>query len=340
MKKYIKASTLFFALCIALPLSPAVSGAKPLTLTYSNFFPPTHVQSRLAEAWCKEVGTRTEGRVQVQYFAGQTLTKAKQTYDAVVDGIADVGFSVFAYTRGKFPVIGAMDLPFGYPSGRVATAVINDLYKNFKPKELRETEVMYLHGHGPGFIHTRGKAVKTLEDLKGMKIRCTGLAAEAVKALGGTPVAIPMPESYQSLQKGVVDGCANPLEANKGWKIGEVLDYATVAYPAAYTTSFFVVMSKEKWNAISPKDQEIIRQINDEWSVRHGEAWDESDMAGIRFFMQNGNTVHGIDAKESERWRKAVSPVLDKYRDNLNKKGIDGDAVMEFIGRSLKKYSS
>ena len=340
MKKYIKASTLFFALCIALPLSPTASWAKPLTLTYSNFFPPTHVQSRLAEAWCKEVGTRTEGRVQVQYFAGQTLTKAKQTYDAVVDGIADVGFSVFAYTRGKFPVIGAMDLPFGYPSGRVATAVINDLYKNFKPKELRETEVMYLHGHGPGFIHTRGKAVKTLEDLKGMKIRCTGLAAEAVKALGGTPVAIPMPESYQSLQKGVVDGCANPLEANKGWKIGEVLDYATVAYPAAYTTSFFVVMNKEKWNAISPKDQEIIRQINDEWAVRHGEAWDESDMAGIRFFMQNGNTVHGIDAKESERWKKAVSPVLNKYRDNLNKRGIDGDAVMEFIDRSLKKYSS
>ena len=67
---------------------PTGAGAAT-TLTYTSFFPPTHVQSQLAEAWCKEVEKRTEGRVVVQYFAGQTLTKAKQTYDSIVDGIAD-----------------------------------------------------------------------------------------------------------------------------------------------------------------------------------------------------------------------------------------------------------
>ena len=132
----------FFAALVLGSVAPAPSAAE-MTLTYSNFFPPTHVQSQLAESWCKEVEKRTEGRIKVQYFAGQTLTKAKQTYDSVVDGIADVGLSVLAYTQGRFPVMSAIDLPFGYPSGVVATAVANDLYNELKPKEFEDTQVMY-----------------------------------------------------------------------------------------------------------------------------------------------------------------------------------------------------
>jgi len=63
------------------------SDAAPIRLTYSNFFPPTHIQSKLAEAWCDEVKKRTNGRVFVEYYAGQTLTKARQNYDGVVTGL-------------------------------------------------------------------------------------------------------------------------------------------------------------------------------------------------------------------------------------------------------------
>jgi hypothetical protein len=181
MKKIVLTCTLVLAVVSFMALTPAITAAQTVKLTYSNFFPPTHIQSKLAESWCKEVGMRTDGRVEVQYFAGQTLTKAKQTYDAVIDGIADVGFSLFAYTRGKFPVIGTVDLPLGYPSGSAATAVINATYKKFMPKELNDVQVMYLHAHGPGMIHTKGKAVRTMEDLKGLKLRGTGYSAQAIK---------------------------------------------------------------------------------------------------------------------------------------------------------------
>jgi TRAP-type C4-dicarboxylate transport system substrate-binding protein len=113
---------LLAAIVLIGPAGPSAADAGT-TLTYSSFFPPTHIQSQLAESWCKEVEKRTEGRVKVQYFAGQTLTKAKQTYDSIVDGIADVGTSALAYTKGRFPVMGAIDLPLGYPSGSAATAV-------------------------------------------------------------------------------------------------------------------------------------------------------------------------------------------------------------------------
>jgi TRAP-type C4-dicarboxylate transport system substrate-binding protein len=107
--------------------------------------------------------------------------------------------------------------------------------------------------------------VKTMEDLKGVKIRSHGTSAKVVKALGGTPVAMPMPELYQALQKGVVDGGLYPMEVNKGWKMADVIDFCTLDLPIAYTSTFYVVMNKDKWNSL-PKDvQATIRR-----STRNG----------------------------------------------------------------------
>ncbi len=336
MKKTVFSSTLILTIFSLFIVMPVTSMAKSITLKYSNFFPPTHIQSKLAEEWCKEVEKQTEGRVKVEYYPGGSLLKAKQIYDGVADGISDIGFSVLAYNRGRFPVTGALDLPHGYPSGVVATAVANDLYNKLQPKEFKDTELMYLHAHGPGFIHTRDKVITKLEDLKGLRIRSTGMSAEMVKALGGTPVAMGMPDSYQSLQKGVVDGSAYPLEANLGWKLGEVTKNAVCSYATAYTTTFFVTMNKDKWDALEQKDQEAIKALNKAWSIKHGEAWDSSDLAGLAYFMQQGNTANGLDAKEIERWKAAVVPVIDKYIAGLSKKNIDGAAVMKVIREALK----
>jgi len=337
MKKQIFTSMLILCFGLALGfMSPVTAEAGPVKLTYSNFFPPGHIQSKLAESWCKEVEKRTDGQVVVDYFPGQTLTKARQVYDGVVEGLSDVGFSVLAYTRGRFPVLAAVDLPLGYTSGTVATKVVNAVYEKFKPKELSDTQVMYLHAHGPGLIHTKGKAVRKMEDMKGLKFRAHGTSALVVKALGGTPVPKPMPETYQMLQKGVVDGAVYPFEANKGWKLGEVTRYCTADFTAAYTTSFFVVMNKDKWNSLSADVQKIIEQINQEWAVKHGEAWDTSDAQGIVFFLNQGSEIIGLDAKEGERWKKAVEPIIADYIANMNEKGLNGTEIVDFTIKTLK----
>jgi TRAP-type transport system periplasmic protein len=318
--------------------APAPAAARSVTLTYSNFFPPTHIQSQLAEKWCQEVEKRTQGRVKVQYFAGGTLTKPHQAYDGVLDGISDIALSAFAYTRGRFPTMAIIDMPLGYPTGVAATAVANTVYAQYKPKELDSTQVMYLHAHGPGIIHTRSKPIRTLEDLRGVTIRSTGFSAEMVKALGATPVAMPMPESYQSLQRGVVDGSAHPVEANLGWKLGEVVGYATMAYSVGYTTAFFVVMNKAKWNSLDAGDREIIDAINAEWAVKHGEAWDSSDTQGLRDFFQNGNSAVGLDSREAARWEAAVAPMIDAYAEKLDQDGMNGTTILNTIRETLKKF--
>jgi len=313
----------------------AVSG--PLKFTYSSFFPPTHVQSQLAESWCREVEKRTGGDIRIDYFAGQTLTKARQCYDGTVEGLSDIGFSVLAYTRGRFPVMSAVDLPLGYTSGMEATVVANQVYEKFRPGELGDTEVMYLHAHGPGLLHTRDKAVRTLDDINGLKIRSHGTSALVVKALGGTPVPKPMPESYQMLQKGVVDGSVYPLESNKGWKLGEVTRYITAAFSAAYTTTFFVVMNRDKWDSIPSEHQATIRLINKEWALKHAAAWDSSDMEGLKYFLGQGGQVIGIDAAESAKWAAAVKPIIDEYIADAADRGINGREVVNFTLQAIEK---
>ena len=313
-----------------------LASAKAIELTYANFFPPFHIQSKLAESWCQEVEKRTNGAVKVTYYPGGTLVKAPQIYDGVEQGIADVGMSVLAYSKGRFPVLGAMDLPIGYPNGVVATQIANSVLEKFSPKEFDTTQIMFLHAHGPGMIHTRDKEVKNLADLEGLKIRATGMSAKLAKALGATPVSMGMPDAYQSLQKGVVDGCAHPLEANKGWKLAEVLEYVVDESSVSYTTTFFVTMNKAKWDALSPEIQKTISEINMEWSVKHGEAWDSSDEEGRKFFTEKGGNFVMLDDAEKKKWQEAVKPAIDAYSADLDKKGINGQEVIGHIKSMLK----
>jgi TRAP-type C4-dicarboxylate transport system substrate-binding protein len=323
------------AMCIcALPLS---AGAKSINLTYSNFFPPTHIQSKLAQQWGEEVGKRTEGRVTITYFPGGTLTKAKQCYDGVVEGLSDIGMSALAYSRGRFPVMAAVDLPLGYKSGVAATELANAVYNKFQPKELRDVKVLFFHAHGPGLLFTAKKPVRTLEDIKGMKLRGTGNSAQLLKALGAAPVAMSMPDTYQAIRKGVVDGGVYPMETNKGWKMGEVVDYCTLDYPVGYTTTFFAVMNKDKWNAVSKQDQKTIMEISKEFAAKHGQAWDDSDKEGRKFLTEKGGKYIELSEAEGQRWKDKAAPMMQNYIEKVSKKKIDGKAVLDFTVGTLNK---
>jgi TRAP-type transport system periplasmic protein len=315
--------------------SSALAQQKPIELTYSIFFPATHRNTILATDWAKEIEKRTNGKVKITVFPGGTLTPADKCYDGVEKGISDIGMSVLGYTRGKFPLTEVIDLPLGYRSGASATELINAYYKKFTPKEFDNVKVLYLHAHGPGFLHTK-TPVATLEELKGKKIRCTGLAAKIATALGATPVAMPMGETYDALSRGVVDGSLAPQESLQGWRWGEVVKSSTECYGAAYSTAFFVAMNKAKWEALPADVQEVFTKVSEEWIPKTGQAWDEMDKAGKEFAVGRGNQVITLSAEENAKWAKAVQPILDGYVENMKAKGLPGAEALEFCQAFLK----
>jgi TRAP-type C4-dicarboxylate transport system substrate-binding protein len=312
--------------------------AKAIELSYSNFFPPTHIQGKLGDMWAKEIEKRTKGKVKITYYPGGALLKGPKIYDGILKGITDIGMSVFGYSRGVFPAMEAIDLPMGYPNGKAATAIINEFYNHFTPKELNKVKVMYVHAHGPGLLHSK-KAVHKLEDMKGLKIRSYGFNAKVAKALGGVPVAMSQGGVYEALQKGVVDATLSPMEVLKGWKQAEVIKYTVECYSIGYTAGFYVAMNLDKWNAL-PKDvQKVIMDVNKEWIPKHGQAWDDSDQAGREFTLSLGNKIIPLSKAESARWANAAAPVIDGYIKDKAAKGLPAKDYVDFLKAAVMKYS-
>jgi len=335
--------TVVVCLWLATLLTAGISCSKTpesdqvITLSYSIFFPATHSQCEAAAAWTREIEANTGGRVKIDIFPGGTLTKADETYNAVVSGIADIGMSCFAYNRGRFPVMEAVDLPMGYPSGRVATLAANAFYQTMRPRELDEVQVLYLHAHGPGLLHTK-KPVKSLDDLQGLKIRSTGLSAKVVSALGGVPVAMPQGATYEALQKGVVDGTFAPIETLKGWNQAEVVNSTVDCHQIGYTTGMYVVMNKAKWEALPEEVQKVFSEVSQRWIEVHAETWDSADLEGEEFTVNRGNQIFSISREEAARWTAAVTPVIDEYIQEAQGKGLPGEQAVAELRKLIREY--
>ncbi|MEN6425939.1 MAG: TRAP transporter substrate-binding protein [Phycisphaerales bacterium] len=312
--------------------------AKAIKLSYSIFFPPTHIQVATADAWAKEVQKRTNGQVEITIYAGGTLTAAAQCYEGVINGVSDIGMSCFAYTRGRFPLLEGLDLPLGYPSGMVATRIATEMVEKYKPEEVAGVHVLYIHAHGPGLLASK-KPVRTLDDVKGLKVRATGLSEKIVTALGGTPVSMPQGDTYEALSKGVVDATLCPIETLKGWKQGEVISSVTDATAVGYTTAMFVVMNKGKWDKLPPDIQKTITEVSAEWVAKHGQAWDQADAEGREFVKGLNREMISLSAEEQQQWKKAVEPVLVAYVEAAKAKGLPGEQFLKDVQDLIAKYS-
>ena len=327
MKKTRVLALLAVFVCVTLIIGGCGKKDDTVKLSYSVFFPPSHIQCKTAQTWANEINKRTNGKVEITIYPAGTLTKAPQCYEGVVSGVSDIGMSCFAYTRGRFPLLEGLDLPLGYPSGMAATRIATAIAQEFTPKELDDVHLLYIHAHGPGILASK-KPVKTLEDMAGLKVRATGLSAKIVQHLGATPVAMSQPETYEALQKGVVEATFCPIETLKGWKQGEVIESVTDTSAIGYTTSMFVVMNKNSWNKLSPEQQAIVTEVSAEWVDQHGAAWDIADEEGRAFIAELGHDIIPLTPDEQKKWKAAVQPILDEYLKNTTEKGLPGKEVL------------
>jgi len=310
------------------------SVADVIKLKFANFFPPMHMNSILMGQFCEELNKKLAGKVVITQYPGGTLLTAPKIAGGVSTGIADIGLSHCAYSRGRFPVMEIMELPLGFPSSWIASHVANDFYDKFKPKEWDTYHVLMFSTAPPNVLMTQSKQVKNLEELQGLKIRSTGRIADIVKALGGTPMPLEMADLYDALRRGVIDGNMGPIEQMKGWKVGEVQKYTTASWKVGSVFAFYVIMNKSKWNSLPPDVQKVISDFSKEFNERWGAGWNRIDIEGIDFFKKQGGKILQLSDAESARWVKKVEPVIAEYKKDLMKKGYtsaDVDAWLAYV---------
>lgn len=337
--KHVRGSALVFlmvSLVLVWFIRPVFAQTKPVSITFSTVFPPTHKMGVLTAEWGKEIEKRTNGRVTVRVHYGATLMGIDKFYDGVVNGIADAAAFAPSSNPGKFPLTEVFDLPIGYKSSRQATKLFDEYLDKFKPKEFDGVKILNSFTNSPLVLHSN-RPVAKLEDLKGLKARSTGTTAKVFAALGGTPVALPMPETYDSLARGVIDSVIATVEALQGFKIAEVTKFTTSGTHMNFILTQMFIMNKEKWESF-PKDiQATIEAVSREYGQKSSDAFDELDTSAKEYASKTGHKFSVLSPEEDAKFAKVVTPLLDGYVKEKKQKGLPAEEVMKFCLERIKQ---
>ncbi|WP_150525623.1 TRAP transporter substrate-binding protein [Roseibium sediminis] len=304
---------------------------------------PAH--SKMLEPWARQVEENSGGKVKIEIYPAMTLGgRPPELISQVRDGVVDIVWTVNGYSPGLFPRTEVFELPGIHTNDPVATNLaLADLYHSDLKEEYKGVEVMFLHVHAGQAIHMRDAEVKSPADLTGKKIRIpTRTGAWMIEALGAAPVAIPVPELPTALQKGVIDGAFIPWEIIPPLKIQEQTEFQIegVNKERFGNATFQVSMNKGRWNSLPEEIQKAFRDASGPaWLKEVGMIWKNADDFGIGLAVKAGNKHIELNEEETEVFREALAPVVDRWVKEVASKGIDGEALVQKANASIAKHA-
>jgi TRAP-type transport system periplasmic protein len=334
MKPRIKFPSLYGVLAFLI-LVCLVSGsayAETTELKLSHFGSPSwFLQKKVAEPWAKKIEQLSAGKVKFTFFPNQILGKAPEQYDLAVKGTADISMGITEYTPGRFPLASVMKLPFMRESGEKASMVFWHLYQKFLANEFKDTKVLWLWCCGPDQIHTIGKPVKTLKDLKGLRIKTADLVlADALKLMGAEPVICTITEAQTLLKEGKLDGVGLPWEGAMTFGFLDRCRYHTEI--DMFTIPFFAVMNKEKYGSFPAELRKIIDDNSGErMAVAAGRESDIADAQARTMAQERGDFIYPLPKAELARWKKLALPVGDQWVEGMKARGLPGLEVLTYV---------
>jgi len=315
-------------------LTPVMSVVAAEELKLAHFTSPKHPMDRLVmRPWTQEVGKLSKGSLTIRIHPAGELGKGPRAqYKRAVDGIADITFGLQGYTSSLFPGTLLVELP-GIASDPVAATKMMWNAIGLLQKEYKSTKIMALWTNDQAVLMTRTKPVRTLDDIKGMKIRTPSkLQGDIIKALGATPVAMPVTRMYNALKTGVVDGLMVGPSVIRSFKLGEVVKYYTVG-PFAYT-AFFLVMNQTAYDGLSPAHRKIIDATTGQaLSVKAAGVYQKAGAKSLAGEEKSGRgKVIRLTGDEEKRWIKALGNVRRNTVKSLEAKNIPANEILQAMG--------
>ena len=320
----------------------ASAADKPIQLKLASFQPPTSKSSEYLGNWAKKIEKETNGKVKIVLYAGATLAKPKQTYDAVVNGVADMGWTLAGYTRGRFPLSEIVDLPLGFRNAEHGARVLNDLYDKYPDigKEYKDTHLLWLCPGPIRQIHSK-VPVRTLAAFKGLKVRVPGSEAPNAKALGGVPVSMPGSEVYLALERGVIDADFHPWESAHTYRWYEIVKYHTKA--DLYIGGLFIfVMNRNTWSKLPADVKKVIeRNSGRKTSINSSiNMWDKWESFYYDWLKKNTKNEISEWSKEdkAQAQKQMKDAMLEKWVADAKAKGVPGREMLNDAMKLIKKY--
>ncbi len=315
-----------------------IASAADKVLTFSHWAGPKHAMATKVYPWLNEqLKECSGGNLTLKLENG--LAPPPAQYDTIRDGVADLGWIVHGYTKGKFLTTKMIELP-GTPGNAESMSVaFQKTHEKFfaEAKEAKGVQVLANFVHGPGMVNTKEK-VTSYKQLEGLKVRVGGGVANAVgKALGAAGVNMPAPAVYEAISSGVAEGVFFPMETMYSFKINELAKYSFRNPDGMYTTSFGLILNQDTYDGLEDAHRACVDKVRGvELARTIGKFWDEADQIGYKAAEESGLTV--VDASDEERayFKDKTSAIKDEVLKEVASRGVDAKAAYDFMQSQLK----
>jgi TRAP-type C4-dicarboxylate transport system substrate-binding protein len=327
--------------------APHLSGfaQQSVTLKFHTFMAPlSNVWLTMHKPWMEKVEKDSGGRIKFEAYPAMQLGGTPvQLYDQARDGVVDIVWTLPANTAGRFPRIEVFELPFMMNNAEATSKAYWEYFKTYCPDEFKETQVLALHVHGPGMFHSANKPIKSIADLKGMKVRGpTRQVTKLLGSLGATPVGMPLPQIPDALSKGTVEACVIPWEVVPSVKVHELTKFHSEfpkGRPALYTTTFVMAMNKAKYEGLAPDLKKVIDANSGlATSAWLGKTQEGNDPVGRKSAADRGNSIYTFSDAETQDFVRASRLLEAEWAADMDKRGFKGRALLEAARTLIAKH--
>lgn len=316
--------------------------AQEVTVKVADSFPPKHnIANHGTRWWMDRVAELSGGKVKFQYFGAEQLGKLKDMLTLLQSGATDIAYVPPTFFEGKMPLSSVHSLPNLFASSHVGglaffdttmnTAILKEDYQRNGIRPLWGTMTSTYN------IFTRNKPIRSVADLKGMKLRSAGsYQDDAVRMLGAVPIDVPSPEAYQAMQLGTVDGAIFPTSAAQSYRIHEISKFFTIGFDV---TSFYApyAVNLRAWDRWPADVKAAFEKANGEANLRMGKYFDESNQKLIDAYAAAGVEIIKLPEAEQAKVREALNPLYAKWVGDMKAKGLPGDAVLAHFRDAIKR---
>ncbi|MFU8882619.1 MAG: TRAP transporter substrate-binding protein [Rhodobacterales bacterium] len=319
--------------------------AQEVTLKLHQFLPAqANVPKLVLDVWADKVEADSDGRIKIERYPSMQLGGTPpELINQVIDGIADIVWTVAGYTPGRFPQAEVFELPFMMTNAEATSRAYWEFAEaNMLDSEYKDFKTLAVWVHGPGLIHSKNP-ITSVADLNGVKLRApTRTTTTMFGALGATPIGMPVPAIPESLSKGVIDAAVIPWEVTASLRVAELVNnHTSFGDEALYTTSFIFAMNKDKYNSL-PDDLKAVIDDNSglEFSAFAGKTMAGADEPSMKLAMERGNNIITLTPEQVAEWKEAAAGVETAWVEDLTKAGYDGQAVLDQAKALIEKHSN
>jgi len=313
---------------------PSAAAGKELKM--AHFLPPGHtLHQKVFLPLAEDLSKATNGELTIKIYSSGALGKGPvQQYKRVVEGVADITFCIHSYTATLFPRSLIVTQPDVERTAEEGTRKLWDIYDAYLKCEYKAIKVLGIWVMSPTSLITRSSPVRTIADMKGMKVRIgSPIQSEMIRSWGAVPVAMPVTKSYNALNTGIVDAVLIQSSAlYKPWNLAEPAKYVTDNFPGP-SSMVLLAMNKKSWNALSNNQQAALNRLTGrEFSIKASEIWSRLDIKGLEKAKSDPN-IEYIKITPSQRagFTKAAQPAINKELDKLEKKGINAREIFKAL---------